>query len=105
MALKRIGKKEPIKKPLIKKVKKVESNNENLDISYDSLNKIIDHSRDFSIFYSGVENYSYLKGCYDMGVRNFLMSFHYLQNKHINMEKTYGNLGIKFFISTLLPKI
>ena len=118
MALKRIGKKEPIKKPLIKKVKKVESNNENLDISYDSLNKIIDHSRDFSIFYSGVENYSYLKGCYDMGVRNFLMSFHYIKEKHLGditkefpdihlfidsgahtyqNDPKYANMGVEFW--------
>ena len=65
---------------------------------YSSLEEVMDKNRPFNIIYSGVEQESYFQVLYDMGIRNFLMSFHYLQNKHINMEKTYGNLGIKFFI-------
>ena len=67
---------------------------------YSSLEEVMDKNRPFNIIYSGVEQESYFQVLYDMGIRNFLMSFHYLQNKHINMEKTYGNLGIKFFIDS-----
>ena len=45
---------------------------------YSTLDEVMDRTRDISFFYSGVEYANYLDGCYDMGIRNFLMSYHYL---------------------------
>lgn len=67
---------------------------------YNSLDEIMNKNRPFNIIYSGVEQESYFQILYDMGIRNFLMSYHYLQNKHISMQNTYGHLGIKFFIDS-----
>lgn len=67
---------------------------------YSSLKDVMDYNRPFNIIYSGVEQESYFKILYDMGIRNFLMSYHYLQNRHISMHKQYGGLGIKFFIDS-----
>ncbi len=46
---------------------------------YDNIRDVMDYTKDFSIYFSGVENKAYFDGCYEMGVRNFLMSYHYLQ--------------------------
>lgn len=67
---------------------------------YSSLKDVMDYNRPFNIIYSGVEQESYFKILYDMGIRNFLMSYHYLQNRHISMCKQYDGLGIKFFIDS-----
>lgn len=48
---------------------------------YSSLVDVMDKTRDISFFYSGVEYSTYLEGCYDMGIRNFLMSYHYLSGR------------------------
>lgn len=68
--------------------------------NHSSLKDVMDFNRPFNIIYSGVEQESYFKILYDMGIRNFLMSYHYLQNRHISMQKQYGGLGIKFFIDS-----
>ena len=52
-----------------------------------SLRDIMDFSQLFRIIYSGVENESYYDILYNMGIRNFLMSYHYIQNKHISMSR------------------
>lgn len=52
-----------------------------LEKSFTDLREVMDYNRDFSMFYSGVEYEIYLDGCYDMGVRNFLMSYEYLRGK------------------------
>lgn len=49
--------------------------------AYSSLDEVMDKSRDIAFFYSGVEYSNYLEGCYDMGIRNFLMSYHYLSGR------------------------
>ena len=67
---------------------------------YNNLREIMDYSRPFSMFYSGVENDTYFNGCYEMGVRDFLMSYHYLQNSRVPLHKKYGELGIKIFIDS-----
>lgn len=64
------------------------------------LSSIMDKNRSFNIFYSGVEQESYFNILYDMGIRNFLMSFHYIQNRHLSMSQLYGNKGVKFFIDS-----
>lgn len=67
---------------------------------YTDLRQVMDFKRPFAIFFSGVENDTYFNGCYDMGVRNFLMSYHYLQKSKIPLHQKYGGLGIKFFIDS-----
>ena len=68
--------------------------------TYSSLTDVMDYSREFSLFFSGVENDTYFQGCYDMGIRDFLMSYHYLQKSKIPMHAKYSGLGIKFFIDS-----
>ena len=68
--------------------------------SYNNLDEVMNKNRPFNIIYSGVEQESYFHILYEMGIRNFLMSFHYLQNRHISMNKQYCGLGIKFFIDS-----
>lgn len=77
-----------------KEVKTVETK------KYNSLDEIMDKNRTFNIIYSGVEQETYFDILYDMGIRNFLISFHYVQNKHLSMEKQYGGKGIKFFVDS-----
>lgn len=68
---------------------------------YDNLYDVINHNVPFELIYSGVENDSYFDILYDMGVRNFLMSYHYIQNKHINIRKRFANLAkIRLFIDS-----
>lgn len=67
---------------------------------YNNLREIMDYSKQFSMFYSGVENDTYFNGCYDMGVRDFLMSYHYLQKARVPLHKKYGDKGIKIFIDS-----
>lgn len=65
-----------------------------------NLRDIMDYDRVFNIIYSGVEQQEYFDILYDRGVRNFLISFHYVQNKHLSMDKQYGGLGVKFFVDS-----
>lgn len=60
---------------------------------------IVDYNRPFNIFYSGVEDKVNFEILYDMGIRNFLMSYHYVQNRHLD-TKMYENKGVKFFIDS-----
>ena len=82
------------------KLKRVSKDAKEEAPKYQNLREIMDYNKPFSIFFSGVENETYFKGCYDMGVRHFLMSYHYLQKSKIPMQKRYGGLGIKFFIDS-----
>lgn len=83
-------------------LKKVEKTPQPKDIGkkYDSLRDIMDTNRVFNIIYSGVEQESYFNILYDLGIRNFLMSFHYIQNRHMSMHQMYKDKGIKFFIDS-----
>ena len=67
---------------------------------FTDLKQVMDYSRNFSIFYSGVEYDTYFEGCYDMGICNFLMSYHYLQTKHINFKEKFGGRDIHLFIDS-----
>ena len=60
---------------------------------------IVDHEQDFHMLYSGVEDERNFDILYDMGIRNFLMSYQYVQNRHMNVDK-FSGLGIKFFIDS-----
>ena len=87
------------------KLKKAESSSEVKQIEtstpkYSDLREIMDTDRVFNIIYSGVEQESYFNILYDLGIRNFLMSFHYIQNRHLSMHQMYSGKGIKFFIDS-----
>ena len=95
MKLVKVGKKLNPDKVVIQTDKKVEDTK-----SYSSLEDVMDKTRLFNIFYSGVEQESYFNILYDMGIRNFLISFHYVQNRHLSMQQMYGGKGVKFFVDS-----
>lgn len=66
---------------------------------YHNLREVMDLNRNFSMMYSGVEDDNNFQILYDMGIRNFLISFHYVQKKHLNVSR-YEELGIKFFVDS-----
>lgn len=61
---------------------------------YANLKEVMDYKRGFSMFYSGVENPAYLEICYNMGIRNFLMSYEYLRTKGAKQLKTYPDISL-----------
>ena len=75
-------------KPLVKK------STDGGQPKFTDLRQVMDYSRDLSIFYSGVEYEAYLDGCYNMGVRNFLMSYEYLRTKGVNQLKKYHDMHL-----------
>ena len=84
----------------LKKTNKVEDNIENIvddkevKPKYSNLKEIMDYSRPLSIFYSGVEQESYLDILYDLGIRNFLMSYEYLKGKGSGQLKKYPDMHL-----------
>ena len=61
---------------------------------YKDLREVMDYTRPLSIFYSGVEYESYLDILYDLGIRNFLMSYEYLKGKGISQIKKYPDMHL-----------
>lgn len=61
---------------------------------YADLRQVMDYKRGFSMFYSGVENPAYLEVCYDLGIRNFLMSYEYLRTKGSRQLKQYHDISL-----------
>lgn len=43
------------------------------------LREVMDYDRPFRMIYSGVENEQYFNLLYNMGIRDFLMSYHYIK--------------------------
>lgn len=66
---------------------------------YNSLREVMDLQRPFSMLFSGVEDDKNFQILYDMGIRNFLISYHYVQKKHLDVSK-YEKLGVKFFVDS-----
>ena len=66
---------------------------------YNSLREVMDLQRPFCMMFSGVEDDKNFQLLYDMGIRNFLISFHYVQKKHLSTSK-YEEMGIKFFVDS-----
>lgn len=66
---------------------------------YNSLREVMDLNRPFCMLYSGVEDEKNFKLLYDMGIRNFLISFHYVQKKRLDVSR-YEEMGIKFFVDS-----
>lgn len=66
---------------------------------YSNLREVMDTNRPFSMMFSGVEDDNNFQILYDMGIRNFLISYHYVQKKHLNTSK-YEEMGVKFFVDS-----
>ena len=66
---------------------------------YSNLREVMDTNRPFSMMFSGVEDDNNFQILYDMGIRNFLISYHYVQKKHLSTTK-YEEMGIKFFVDS-----
>jgi hypothetical protein len=77
------------KKKRVKKQKKTVEKSE-----YTNLRSIVDLNRPFTIFFSGVENEGYLNVLYDMGIRNFLMSYEYLKGKGLKQLKAHPDMHL-----------
>ena len=80
------------KKILKKKTKKEKPVRKNL-------RDIIDRNEVFRMIYSGVEDEKNFELLYSLGIRNFLMSYHYIKGKKIDMRK-FADKGVKFFIDS-----
>lgn len=107
--------KKVIAKPSLKPVKKVSltttpentekslfkshSTSETQVKKYNNLREVMDLNRNFSMMYSGVEDDNNFQILYDMGIRNFLISFHYVQKKHLSVAR-YEEMGVKFFVDS-----
>lgn len=66
---------------------------------YNTLKEVMDLNRPFNMMFSGVEDDNNFQILYDMGIRNFLISFHYVQKKHLSTSK-YEEMGVKFFVDS-----
>lgn len=86
-------KKDPEAKPLPFKKSREETP------KYKDIREVVDKTRPFNMFFSGVESDSYFTGCFNMGVRNFLMSYQYLRTRRDAMTR-YEGTDIKFFIDS-----
>lgn len=64
-----------------------------------NLRDIMDTNHLFRMIYSGVENEKYFNLLYNMGIRDFLMSFHYIHEKNIDMS-IFKDKGVKFLIDS-----
>lgn len=61
---------------------------------FTDLRQVMDYTRPLSIFYSGVEYESYLDILYELGIRNFLMSYEYLKGKGHGQLKKYHDMHL-----------
>ena len=61
---------------------------------FTDLRQVMDYTRPLSIFFSGVEYESYLDILYDLGIRNFLMSYEYLKGKGVSQLKKYPDMHL-----------
>lgn len=79
------------KKPKAKAAEPVEQNEQP---KYTDLHQVMDYTRPLTIFFSGVEYESYLDILYDLGIRNFLMSYEYLRGKGSFVLRKYRDVHI-----------
>lgn len=61
---------------------------------YTDLRQVMDYNRPLTIFFSGVEQESYLDILYDLGIRNFLMSYEYLKGRGVGQLKKYPDMHL-----------
>ena len=72
----------------------VEVTEETPQPKYTDLKQVMDYTRPLTIFFSGVEQESYLEILYDLGIRNFLMSYEYLKGKGLSQLKKYPDMHL-----------
>lgn len=75
-------------------ISKIESKEDHQKPMYNSLKDVMDYKRPLTIFFSGVEQESYLEVLYDLGIRNFLMSYEYLKGKGLAQLKKYPDIHL-----------
>lgn len=83
-----------IKKRSTEVEEEVEQVEEKPSQSFTDLHQVMDYKRPFTIFFSGVEYESYLDILYELGVRNFLMSYEYLKGKGSFVLRKYKDVHI-----------
>ncbi len=64
-----------------------------------TLRDAIDITKLFTMIYSGVESEKYFSALYDLGIRDFLMSYHYVRSKNLG-DRNFKDLGVKLFIDS-----
>lgn len=87
-------------KKLLHSKKKESCDSTDVGKRYGNLDEVMNFTVPFELIYSGVENESYFNILYGMGVRNFLMSYHYIQTKHINMSRFDSLDNVRLFIDS-----
>ena len=65
-----------------------------------SLHEVMDKSKLFTIIFSGVENKDYYNWLYELGIRDFLMSYQYIQSNNIDMKARFKDKGVRLFIDS-----
>ena len=65
-----------------------------VESKFTDLRQVMDYKRPLSIFYSGVENEYYLDTLYNIGIRNFLMSYEYLKGKGYKQLKRHSDMHL-----------
>ena len=66
-----------------------------------SLYEAMDYTQEFSIFYSGVEYEFYFDCVYEMGVRDFLMSYEYVRGKGAKLIRKFKEMpDVRLFIDS-----
>lgn len=86
--MKAIKKMKPLSNPLVEESASAPTP------KFTDLRQVMDYTRPLSIFYSGVEYESYLEILYDLGIRNFLMSYEYLKGKGLSQLKKYPDIHL-----------
>lgn len=70
------------------------TNTDTAKTGYSDLREVMDYTRPLTIFFSGVEYEQFLDILYNLGVRNFLMSYQYLRGKGTFVLKKYSDVHI-----------
>lgn len=78
----------------MKLFKKQRTENSVAQKKYNNLRDVMDYSRPLTIFFSGVEQETYLDILYNLGIRNFLMSYEYLKGKGLKQLKKYPDIHL-----------
>lgn len=78
----------------MKLVRKPKQSTNQEEPKYTDLRQVMDYTKPLSIFYSGVEYESYLEILYNLGIRNFLMSYEYLKGKGLSQLKKYPDMRL-----------
>lgn len=78
----------------MKLFKKQRTENSVTQKKYNNLRDVMDYSRPLTIFFSGVEQETYLDILYNLGIRNFLMSYEYLKGKGLKQLKKYPDIHL-----------